>query len=62
MSLLQTTHKLKLYPKNIKIKDSRISFNIKRISPPPPKEKAGMAELTADKTEFKAKKISRNKK
>lgn len=61
MSLLQATHKLKLYPKNIKIKDSRISFNIKRISPPL-KKKAGMAELTADKTEFKAKKISRNKK
>ena len=43
----------------MKIKDSIIAFHIK-LTPSP--KKAGMAESTADKTELKAKGISRNKK
>lgn len=55
MPLLQATLTPKLYFKKMKIKESKMAF-INTY-----KKKAGMAELMADKVEFKAKKISRNK-
>lgn len=56
MPLLQATLTPKLYLKKMKIKESKMAF-IKILI----QKKAGMAELMADKVEFKAKKISRNK-